>query len=161
MGHHVIEYDEQCKACKGTGLYFGLAERDGSAVVCRTCGGTGCHHVKIKYDDFNGRKDISKKCERVFEVNPGICIGTGEDCLYRLSDFGGMPYKEWEQGLPFPPKSENRLFTCPAWWYQYADYNKKPYWDDNNRKCGWQSFSSCKHFHEKNGCWDRFDKENN
>ena len=49
---HVIEFDEKCKSCKGTGLYVGLAERDGAAVVCHTCKGTGKHHVRIEYDDF-------------------------------------------------------------------------------------------------------------
>ena len=160
MSHHIIEFDQQCKSCKGTGLYFGLAERDGSAVVCHTCKGTGCQHTKIEYDDFEGRKDVVKKCERVFEINPGIVIGKDEGKC-KLSDFGGMPYKEWALGLPFPQRSENRKFTCPAWWYQSADYKKKPSWNDSDRKCGWGSFSECKHFKEKDGCWKRWDRENN
>lgn len=30
----------ECQACKGTGLYKGMAERDGAAVVCSHCHGT-------------------------------------------------------------------------------------------------------------------------
>jgi hypothetical protein len=49
-----------------------------------------------------------------------------------------------------------RKYTCPAWWYQSADYKKKPNWKEC-LACG--SFSSCKHFSIKQNCWDRFDKE--
>jgi len=150
--NHIIEFDEQCKPCKGTGLYVGMAEYDGAAVVCHTCKGTGLHHVKIEYNDFTGRKE-RLNIKRVFETNPGIGVGEGKQ-RFSLSDFGGMPYKEWLQGLPFPKKSEMRKFTCPAWWYQSADYDLKPNWD----KCGWGgSFSGCKHFHEKDKCWEQWD----
>jgi len=52
--------------------------------------------------------------------------------------------------------SENRLFTCPAWWYQSADYEKKPRWKEC-LVCG--SFSSCNSFVEKEKCWKRWDVE--
>jgi hypothetical protein len=68
-----------------------------------------------------------------------------------------MPFKEWEAGLPFPPKSENRAYTCPAWWYQSENYKLKPEWET----CpGIGLFSSCKHFCTKEKCWERWDKEN-
>ncbi len=156
MSHHIVEFDQACKSCKATGLYVGIGERDGSAVVCHTCKGTGKHHVKIEYDDFEGRP-IRKDVQQVVEVNPGICIGKGEHGQYRLSDFGGMPYSDWLCGKPFPTKSESRRFTCPAWWYQSADYEKKPKWDEC-RSCG--SFSDCRFFPTKDQCWARFDKEN-
>jgi len=156
MSHHVIEFDQKCKLCKGTGLDVGYAEMDGAAVVCGACGGTGCNHTKIEYDDFEGRiarDDI----ERVYEVNPGIVIrkdkASGE---YGLSDFGGMPYLAWVRGDKFGPGTENRKLTCPAWWYQSVDYEKKPDWPD----CvGIGSFSSCNHFKDKAKCWERWDKE--
>ena len=158
--HHVIEYDEQCQSCKGTGLYVGLAEQDGSAVVCYSCKGTGCHHAKIEYDDFEGRKDRIG-IHRVFATNPGIVIGEdGDNHQYRLSDFGGMPYKEWEAGLQFPSGSEMREFTCPTWWYQTADYDKKPDWEECWESIG-RSFSQCPHFADKEACWARWDEENN
>ena len=55
MSHHVIEYDCICTACKGTGIYKGLAERDCFGVVCYRCKGTGKRHEKIEYDDFEGK----------------------------------------------------------------------------------------------------------
>ena len=154
MAHHVIHFDHQCKSCNATGLYVGLAECDGSAVVCHTCRGTGEQHVTIEYDDFEGRA-VRSGVTRVFQVNPGIVIGTGKDNRYSLSDFGGMSYHEWLQSKPFPKGSENRAFTCPAWWYQAADYKKKPNWDE----CGWGAFSACPHFKNKDKCWHRWDQE--
>ncbi len=145
-----IEFDEQCKSCKGTGLYTGMAERDGFAVVCRTCEGTGKHHFVYGYDDFTKR--VKKPhIKRVLKTNPGICVGAGN------YNFGGMSFEDWEQGKPFPPKSEMREYTCPAWWYQCADYSKKPEW----KEClGCGRFSTCTHFSNKHTCWERWDKEN-
>jgi hypothetical protein len=97
----------ECKDCRGTGLYAGMGERDGAAVVCHCCKGTG--KDKITYTEFTGRKD-RVGVTRVFETNPGICVG-GLD----LSEFGGMPIKEWESGLPFPKGSEMRKYVCPSW----------------------------------------------
>jgi len=147
-----IAFDEVCKSCGGTGLYVGMAERNDSAVVCHTCKGTGCHHFKYEYEEFSHRKDI-RNIKRVFRVNPGICIGEGD--RYQLTDFGGMPFKEWEAGLTFPDKSENRLFTCPAWWYQSDSSKEKPDWNE----CGWGAFSACEHFNSKDKCWEKWDKE--
>ncbi|HUT57036.1 MAG TPA: hypothetical protein VNA25_04065 [Phycisphaerae bacterium] len=156
MSHHVIEFDQQCKSCGGTGLYVGLAERSGAAVVCHVCKGSGCHHVKVEYDDFTGRNK-RKGVTRVLQANPGICVGAGKGGEFTLGDFGGMPCADWARGKPFPPGSEMRQFTCPAWWYQTADYDLKPDWDE----CiGCGSFSGCEHFQTKAKCWQRWDKEN-
>ena len=154
MSHHIIEYNESCKSCGATGLYVGLAERDGAAVVCQVCKGTGCAHVKIEYDDFTVRRGRAG-VTRVVEVNPGIVIGRGHDGQYSLADFGGMSYDAWSRGEPFPHKSENRAFTCPAWWYQYANSALKPAW----KECGFGAFSACQHFGAKAKCWERFDAE--
>ena len=153
MSKHIIEFDEVCKSCEGTGLYVGFAERDKSAVICHTCKGTGCHHFKHEYEEFEAK---TPKCnvERVFEVNPGIVIGAGEGL--ELEDFGGMSFAHWFIGKPFPLKSENRNHTCPVWWYQSADYKQKPDWPECNG-CG--SFSGCDRFKNKDLCWIRFDKQ--
>ncbi len=151
-----IEFNEVCKSCNGTGLYVGMGERDGSAVVCYTCKGTGCHHFKYQYEDFEQRKPKAG-VKRVYQVNPGITIGVGGQGQYKLEDFGGMPLEDWNNGNIFAPGMENRRFTCPSWWYQSADYKKKPNWDEC-LCCG--SFSSCDHFPQKAKCWERWDKEN-
>lgn len=151
-----IELKIVCKSCDGTGLYSGMGEQKGAAVVCHNCEGTGCFDYKFEYEDFVVRKE-RRGTKRVFECNPGIGIGEDPKRNLKLEDFGGMPYKEWEAGLPFPKGSEMRKYTCPAWWYQAADYDKKPKW----KKCiGYGSFSDCKNFKTKEKCWKRFDKEN-
>ena len=153
MSHHVIEYSEQCKACKGTGLYVGMAERTGSAVVCYKCKGMGRVETRIEYVAFEGRV-ARPETVRVFQTNPGIVIGA-DDGL-GLSDFGGMPYADWDAGKPFPLGSEMRRYTCPYRWYQPADSAKIS-------KCevalGGMRFSDCTQFGVKDLCWERWDKE--
>jgi hypothetical protein len=142
----------ECRACKGTGLYVGMAERSGAAVVCHTCEGTGCETITVKYRPFikrQPRHDVT----RVYRVNPGIMIGTGNG--HRLEDFGGIPHAAWEAGAPFTDGTEDRRHTCPAWFYQSADYSRKPNW----KECGFGAFSTCNHFPNKDACWRRFDAE--
>jgi len=151
----IIEIDEKCKTCEGTGLYVGIAERDGFAVVCHVCKGTGCHHFKYEYEDFEHRS-MRPDVKQVLEINCGIVAGVGKDKQYTLSSFGGMSYQDWLHGKLFAVGMEMRNFVCPAWWYQSADYKKKPKWKEC-LCCG--SFSSCEHFKDKDDCWNRFDKE--
>jgi len=143
-----IEFDQQCKDCKGTGLYAGMGERDGYAVQCYKCSGTGKYHFVHEYEEFTDRKtrnDVTK----VIECNPGIMAGGN-------LNFGGMSYQEWLSGKKFKTGMEMREYTCPAWWYQTANYEKKPNWEE----CwGCGLFSSCKHFKNKQTCWERWDKE--
>ncbi len=142
---------KQCDACTGSGVYKGYAEQEGFAVQCRRCKGSGCSKETITWIDFNGR--VTKPgIHTVVEFNPGIGLGgvPGE------FNFGGMSYKSWSDGDPFPAKSEMREYTCPAQWYQSIDYDKKPKWDEC-LGCG--MFSSCDMFSSKNKCWEKFDKE--
>jgi hypothetical protein len=144
-----------CEDCGGTGIYVGFAEQDGAGVVCHNCDGTGCDTISIKYEDFVKR--VKKKgIERVFEANPGIGIGKGKNkAEYKLEDFGGMPFEDWFRGKRFPRGSEMRKYSCPCWWYQCTDYEKKPDWDE----CAiGGTFSSCENFKNKHLCWERFDK---
>jgi hypothetical protein len=152
----IIEHDEKCKACDGTGIYVGMAERDGAGVVCRKCEGTGCFHYKYEYEEFTGRKDRIG-VEQVYQTNPGIVVGKGKG-KFELSDFGGIPYRQWLDNEVFPAGSEMREFTCPCWWYQSADYSKKPDWEECWSSLG-SSFSQCKYFGEKEKCWVRWDEE--
>lgn len=158
MSDHKMTVDAACESCKATGLYVGIAERNGSAVVCGHCNGRGKQTLTFQWDDFKGRKR-RKDVKRVVQCNPGIGIGEGtkdDGITLKLEDFGGMTYDDWVAGKKFPPGSEMRAFTCPAWWYQTADYKRKPDWDE----CiGIGSFSQCKHFKAKSKCWERFDRE--
>ena len=144
-----IEFDQECQSCGGTGVYVGMAERDGSAVVCQQCHGTGKFHFVHDYNEFTGR-NRKPGVVHVVKTNPGICIG-GD-----LSRFGGMPYDEWIVGKPFPAGSEMRNYVCPLWWCQCADYRKRIEWDTCE---WWGGFSRCKHFANKAACWDRWDAE--
>jgi len=145
----------KCEDCEGTGLYIGMGEMDGYAVVCRSCKGTGCAEIVIKYKDFEGKKD-RQGVHTVLECNPGIGVGLGVDDDGNAFDFGGMDYEDWKAGKPFPPGSEMRNFVCPARWYQMANPSKKPNWEE----C-WESpyFSKCTHYARKHWCWKRFDGE--
>lgn len=152
---HVIEHLEKCKSCGGTGLYVGMAEHDGAAVVCSTCKGIGRVKFHYEYEDYEGR--VKKQgVKRVFQTNPGICIGEGNG--HKLDEFGGMSVEDWESGKQFTAGMENRNFTCPAWWYQCADYTKKPDWSECNKALGCR-FSECSCFKNKSSCWERWDKE--
>lgn len=145
---HIWKQKAKCKSCGATGIYRGLGERGKAGVVCHECKGTGEVEIKIEWEDFEGRVRRDN-VERVARVNVGITIDES-------GEFGGMPYKDWFEGKPFPEKSENRKYTCPTWWYQSTDWKLKPGW----KECIWgRAFSSCPHFKEKDACWERWDKE--
>lgn len=153
-----IEFDQQCPACGGTGLYQGMGERPPYGVVCKRCSGTGKYHFIHSYEEFTERK-VHPKVKYVLRTNPGIGVGPGptpEGRKFSPEDWGAIPYEDWAQGNGFPKGSEMREFTCPAWYYQCCDYDKKPNWAQC-ACCG--SFSGCKHFDNKEACWARFDKE--
>ncbi len=143
-----IEFKEECKSCEGTGIYKGFAERGKVGVVCAKCDGTGCYHFKHEYTPFEQRRERDD-ITRVVKCNPGIGIMAS-------SKFGGLPYDDWLRGNKFIKGTEMRKYTCPAWWYQSANYKLKPDWEE----CGCGSFSACKIFLSKEKCWQRWDKEN-
>lgn len=149
MAHHILDYDGACRSCNATGIYVGLAEKEGAGVVCRACHGTGCCHVRIEYDDFVGRLPRTDIL-RVQRVNPGVIVGS------EIAEFGGLSYDDWMSGAKFTPGTEDRQHTCPAWWYQCADYKLKPHW---NECIGIGAFVDCRQFSCKNGCWERWDQE--
>ncbi|MDH5570397.1 MAG: hypothetical protein OEY89_01450 [Gammaproteobacteria bacterium] len=152
MNTKTFKVKEKCPNCKGTGIYTGMGERDGAGVVCYNCKGTGCYVFEHHYEEFTKRKNRND-IKRVYEYNPGIVIGEGNNCT--LEGFGGQSYKDWEKGKAFSDGSEMRKYVCPAWWYQSVNYKLKPNWKD----CGLGSFSKCENFNTKEKCWIRFDKE--
>lgn len=148
---NTISYTCACSDCAASGLYQGMCERDGAAVVCRTCRGTGRREIHVSYLPFLGRRSADGVV-RVYQVNPGIVV----DGLGTVP--GGCSREEWEQDQSAPARvgAEMRGHTCPAWWYQSADYKRKPAWPE----CiGSRSFCDCPHFPAKAGCWERWDRE--
>jgi hypothetical protein len=152
----VIEGEVQCDSCKGTGLYRGVCERDGAAVVCVYCDGTGKTNVKHTYTKFDGRKK-KDGVKRVYETACGTVI-TDKDItmddgtVVHFSKFG-VSYKDWLDGKAPKPIKE---LHCP---YMHTDQGLQT--DDVNdlhkTRCekylGFGYIRSCKCFDDKETCW--------
>jgi len=81
----------ECQSCDGTGLYCGMAEPKGTAVVCLTCSGTGC--VDYRYKPFVKRKSKSGVNE-VFRSRGSFILSCGKygnGISYRQFEGGQMP----------------------------------------------------------------------
>ncbi|MFW6024985.1 MAG: hypothetical protein ACOCRX_01455 [Candidatus Woesearchaeota archaeon] len=108
-----ITMDIECKSCNGTGIYVGIAERDGAGVVCKTCNGTGCQHYTFEYTPFRSRKK-RKDIKRVYLSSYGYCISPEPLTLSNgvFVDFSkeGVPYEEFLKGkMP----SHIKRMACP------------------------------------------------
>ena len=81
----------QCASCSGTGLYCGIAEPEGVAVVCLTCHGTGCR--EISYTPFTTRQ--RRDDVRTVQLSRGSFIlswgPTGRSITYEQFIGGEMP----------------------------------------------------------------------
>ena len=151
----------ECSACKGTGLYQGMAEHDGAAVVCNRCGGTGKVKVKLRYKKFAGRKK-RKGVKRVFDGSHGFFISandvTTEEREIPFSEWG-CAYRDWLRGaVPVPMYG----LICP-----YLHTNQHLQTEDvnglyetrcrPNLKCG-GSITKCPLWNEKDKCWEIFEE---
>jgi len=147
----------ECKSCSGTGLYQGMGERDGAAVVCSNCNGTG--HVEFSYNDFTGKK-VLEGVTRVYQKGFGYCIGTKDIItdkgdLIRFSKFG-CTYEEWLNGKT--PRHIEDL-QCP-----YLCDNRGM----GNEPCsrcqeglpGFGTITSCTFYSDKAKCWKEYNKKN-
>lgn len=87
----MAEVKAECGSCGGTGLYRGMAEPKGIAVVCLTCGGTGCK--TITYTPFQARKPRSDV--RTVQRSAGSfildCGPVGHAISYQDFQNGKMP----------------------------------------------------------------------
>lgn len=86
----------KCESCGGTGLYQGMCEGKGRAVVCVNCEGTGC--VTITYEPFEGRK--RKRGVQYIKFSRGTFLAVG---VGGIGD--AMSYVEFEKTIPAPSKS--------------------------------------------------------
>jgi hypothetical protein len=135
----------ECKACKGTGLYVGMAELDGAAVQCKECYGNGW--TMYEYNEFTERKE-RKDVSWVVEKDSGICISP-------KFEIGGMSYSDWRSGRKFGIGMELREYTCPYWWYHQENGLSRC---SKGCRAGWQ-YSACNYFADKKACWEEFDKK--
>jgi hypothetical protein len=151
----------QCPDCAGTGLYVGMAERDGCAVVCCTCKGTG--KTFYKYEPFKCLRHRDG-VKRVFARSCGYAhapndVGTNKGTV--LFSRGGCTYDEWiAGGEPRPVKD----LYCPYLWseqqMQRAEHPANGYHTSVCSKyifCGCE-ITQCAMFEHKHVCWDNFEK---
>jgi hypothetical protein len=134
---YIIEGMVQCAECKGTGLYQGMAEHDGAAVVCYSCCGQGCKLVTLKFEKFTER-EILEGVKRVYHTAGGYGISakdvtTREGKLIRFSEFG-CAYEEWLEGVAPKPIED---LHCP---YQL----------------GFGRLDNCKLRDSMDVCWKRY-----
>lgn len=156
-----INLEIECQSCDGTGVYVGMGERDGAAVVCYICEGTGCQKYHFTYVPFTKRK-INEKAERVFIKGYGYCVGTKPITLSNgtFVDFSkeGVSYKEFLSGKM--PKHIKHM-GCPMMADRGACQNKKGFVAKCNKKNdGYLNhIPSCK-YKDKVKCWERFENQN-
>ena len=143
----------ECPSCKGTGLYVGMCEREGSAVVCTTCGGKG--YTTYSYNEFTGKK-VKEGVKRVFKKTCGYVHGaedytTPEGKVIHFSQYG-CTYEEWLNGKE--PKPMEELY-CP-----YVYYNKgigsEPLEKCRGNLSEWGMITKCKLYFDKENCWKEF-----
>jgi hypothetical protein len=88
-----MKIDTECGSCDGSGLYSGMCEGPGRAVICLDCGGTGCH--VIQYKPYQGRR--RKRGINTIQASRGRFI---------VGPIGGggseMSYAEFEAKIPAP-----------------------------------------------------------
>ena len=141
-----IELEIECSACSGTGLYSGMAESKGLAVVCNRCDGTGKYQFKI---------------ERVY-LPTSFKLGLGVVNFKGVGDIDmckkGISYSEFLEG-----KKPERIkeIECPMLADQGACHNVEGFVDGcSDLGLDWgSSMSSCKNQCNKMECWKRFERK--
>lgn len=156
----VFKAKAECSSCGGSGLYQGMGEREGAAVVCHTCDGTGCENINISYTPFTKKKKISS-VKRVFKDSCGYMHGpedvtTKEGVTIRFSD-GGATYEDWMKGVD--PKPVKDLY-CPYLWTR-QNLQSKDVGGLYKTRCDkilGCSISDCKMWPDKATCWEIYTK---
>jgi len=151
----------ECQECGGTVVYQGMGERDGAAVVCTTCNGTGKEHYVFEYNEFSKRKE-RKDVKRVYRSGYGYCIAPKPITLSNgtFVDFSkeGVSYQEFLDGK-YP--DHIKRIACPMIADQSKCHGIKGFTDRcNELNGGWLSYipeCNCK---EKMKCWELFENGN-
>jgi hypothetical protein len=155
-----IEMTIECPSCKGTGVYTGMAEGGGAAVVCSKCNGTGAYKYSYSYNEFTGRKK-REDVKRVYLRGMGYKIGLGKinfDGIGEIDmDKEGVSYEEFLRGKM--PTYIKKL-GCPMLADQSACHEIKGFTKECDRlNGGWIGYiPECKYRDNKDKCWERFEK---
>lgn len=142
-----IGADAQCGACEGTGLYVGMAERDGTAVVCYRCHGTG--QVLVEWIPFQGRQPVPRDVTRVH-----VARGYGLSSRHPKCQ-GGLPVAEWAPGAHVPA---DELLYCP-YLYTHQEWCAHPVRDGVRGSAPLRAgdvISACRYWSTKAECWAQF-----
>jgi len=157
-----IEMDIQRQSCKGTGVYVGRAERDGAAIVCYKCKGTGKVHYEFEYEEFTGLKERDG-VERVYKGGYGFAIAP------RKLDFDGIGTVDMQkEGVSYDEFKKGKMpehikqLACPMLADQGACQKIKGFLKECERIDGkslWgRGILSCKNQSNKLDCWKRFEE---
>ncbi len=146
-----IDLDIVCQACDGTGLYVGMAERDGAAVVCSRCTGSGKYAYHFEYTPFEQRAATPSSVTRV-HVGRGYVLSPQHPACN-----GGVPANEYTPGMIVP--ADEQLY-CP-YLYTHQDWCAQP--EVLYEGCCPSApvvigsrISECKHWESKAECWRLF-----
>jgi len=157
-----IEILIECPSCEGSGVYQGIAEGEGTGVICYKCKGSGAFLYQFEYRPFTGRK-IIEGIDRVYLNGLGYKLGLGKipfsNGIGEIDmDQEGVSYSEFLNGEV--PKHIKKL-GCPMMADQSACHAKKGFVN----KCeqlngGWVGrLSECRKQPRKAECWKRFEKK--
>lgn len=92
----------KCKSCGGTGLYRGLVEGNGVAVVCWSCGGLGYREEEYQEPDLN----LKVRQDTLVVVRDCFGYRFPSDDVVEFG-FPHVTYKEFLNGeLPRKPTQE-------------------------------------------------------
>lgn len=157
-----IDIEIQCSSCTGTGLYVGRTERDGAAVVCHTCKGTGKSKFVGTFPKFKGRI-VRKDVKRVFSSAGGYVISVGDVMIEdgRVIQFStsGVDYREWLKGGK-PKPLEPLHCPCQHTGQSIRDLNHPAHklWEErcSGANLLGASISTCKLRPDKKTCWKRY-----
>ncbi len=160
-----IEMVIQCPSCKGTGVYVGLAERDGAAVVCNTCKGTGKYNYQFEYEEFTGLKQRDN-ISRVFKKGYGLVIAPRKIDFKGIGEIDmnkeGVSYNDFLNGhIP----EHSKQLACPMIADQGACHEIIGFVKECECLAGEMLFgrllSECNNQPNKLGCWKRFEQAQN
>jgi hypothetical protein len=157
-----LEYVSECPSCNATGLYQGMGEWDGAAVVCYHCKGTGKVVINKEINLFVERKN-KKGITRVYSTGGGYVITdsdavTKEGKTFHFSQYG-IDYESWKKGGEPKPLEE---LICPMIETRQMIREKEhPAYElylsrcNNNIQFG-SVITKCSFYKEKHICWMKY-----
>lgn len=157
-----------CKSCDGTGLYVGFAEKEGCAVICHYCKGTGGNGITRK-EKYGVIRVFAHCPNKILSPMTLHTAGYGHAASGRYKnektgkyfnfEDGGCTYEEWKQGVQ--PRPLKGLY-CPYLWTQQELQNKDKnglYKNYCSKILGFGSITDCKRYPKMDECWDIFENK--